>query len=122
MRIFEGLVVSVGKDKSASVEITRRTPHALYKKLIKRSKKFTVDTTGFELSVGDKVKIVETKPISKTKYFKISEVVSSTKSNLKMTKVVEEVKSEKIEVEAEVEKTKAIKKVVKKKVVKGKTK
>ncbi len=43
----------------------------LYKKLLKRSKNFKVDTTGVEVSVGQDVKIVETKPMSREKHFKI---------------------------------------------------
>lgn len=113
MKIFEGLVVSISDTRSASVEITRRTPHALYKKLIKKSKKFSVDTTGFELKAGDRVKIVETKPISKTKFFKVSEVLSVSKAEVKKTEEVEEKKSD-----VKIEKTK----VEKKKAVKGKTK
>jgi small subunit ribosomal protein S17 len=75
MKIFEGLVVSKDKNNTAVVEITRRTPHPLYKKLIRLSKKLKADTTGFEIEIGNKVKIVETRPISKSKYFKIMEVV-----------------------------------------------
>jgi small subunit ribosomal protein S17 len=71
MKIFEGVVKSVKMNQTAVVEITRRTPHPMYGKLIKRSKKYKVDTAGAELSVGQTVKIVETKPVSKDKYFKI---------------------------------------------------
>jgi small subunit ribosomal protein S17 len=71
MRILEGIVVSVKMQNTVVVEITRRTPHPLYKKLIKRSKKFLADTNGAEVSIGQKVKIIETKPMSKNKYFKV---------------------------------------------------
>ncbi len=81
MKIFEGIVVSTKMQNTAVVEITRRTPHPLYKKLIKRSKKFLVDTNGLELALGQKVKIVETKQISKNKYFKVvNEEVSKPKA------------------------------------------
>jgi len=81
MKIFEGIVVSTKMQNTAVVEITRRTPHPLYKKLIKRSKKFLVDTNGLELIMGQKVKIVETKQISKNKYFKVvNEEVSKSKA------------------------------------------
>ena len=74
-KIFEGVVVSVKMEKTAIVSITRKFPHPLYKKLIKRSNKIVADVSTFEPKIGDRVKIVETKPISKTKHFKIMEVI-----------------------------------------------
>jgi small subunit ribosomal protein S17 len=62
-------------NKTAVVEIIRRTPHPLYKKLLKRSKKFKADTGDLTLVLGQKVKIAETKPISKGKFFKVMEVI-----------------------------------------------
>jgi small subunit ribosomal protein S17 len=75
MKTFEGKIVSLKMNKTAVVEIVRRTPHPLYKKLLRRSKKFKADTAGLELVLGQKVKIVETKPIAKGKFFKVLEVV-----------------------------------------------
>jgi len=83
MKILEGIVISVGTGNTAVVEVYSKTPHPLYKKLIKRSKKYKVDFAGFEPDVGQKVKIAETRPISRHKYFKISEIVSSSKSEHK---------------------------------------
>jgi small subunit ribosomal protein S17 len=57
------------------VEVTLRVAHPLYKKLMKRSKKFKADSTGLTLNIGDKVKIVSIRPISKDKYFKVLEVI-----------------------------------------------
>ena len=75
-RILTGKVTSVKMQDTILVEVTRRVPHPLYKKLLKKSKQFKVDTKGQEkVEVGETVKIVETKPISKTKYFKVLEVV-----------------------------------------------
>jgi small subunit ribosomal protein S17 len=76
-RILTGKVTSVKMQDTILVEVTRRVPHPLYKKLLKKSKQFKVDTKGQEkqLTLGETVKIVETKPISKTKYFKVLEVV-----------------------------------------------
>lgn len=73
MKIFEGKIISLSMNNTGVVEIVRRTPHPLYKKLIKRSKKYKVDTVGLDLTVGAKVKIIETRPISKDKYFKVME-------------------------------------------------
>lgn len=72
-KILTGKVVSVKMQNTVVVEVVRRTPHPLYKKLMLRSKKHQADTNGRTVSVGDTVKIVETKPISKNKHFKLME-------------------------------------------------
>ncbi|OGH13677.1 MAG: 30S ribosomal protein S17 [Candidatus Levybacteria bacterium RIFCSPLOWO2_02_FULL_37_10] len=74
-KTLEGKVVSAKMQNTAVVEVFRRKPHPLYKKLLKRSKRYKVETGGLSVSVGDKVKIIETRPTSKGKYFKIMEVV-----------------------------------------------
>lgn len=74
-KVFTGKVVSTKMQQTAVVEVTRLTPHPLYKKLLKRSKNFKVDTKEQEVQVGQQVKIVEIKPISKDKYFKVLEVI-----------------------------------------------
>lgn len=75
MKTFEGKIVSLKMNKTAVVEIVRRTAHPVYKKLLRRSKKYKADTAGLELVLGQKVKIAETKPMSKGKFFKVVEVV-----------------------------------------------
>ena len=74
MKVFEGIVTSIKMKDTAVVEVTSKTPHKLYRKLMKRSKKFKASVEGHDLSVGQKVLIAETKPISKDKHFKIIEV------------------------------------------------
>jgi small subunit ribosomal protein S17 len=74
-KIFEGIIVSIKTQKTVSVKITRKFPHPLYKKLIKRDAKFNVDVANFTPKVGDRVKIAEVKPISKTKHFVVLEVI-----------------------------------------------
>jgi small subunit ribosomal protein S17 len=74
-KIIEGKVVSIKMKNTVVVEIVRKTPHPLYKKLIKRDKKYKVDVNGITVNLGDTVKIVQTRPISKDKYFKVMEVV-----------------------------------------------
>ncbi len=74
-KILEGIIVSVKMQKTAIVGITRKFPHPLYKKLIKQDNKLNVDVGTFTAKAGDRVKIVETKPTSKTKHFKILEVI-----------------------------------------------
>ena len=74
-KIFEGKIVSLKMQNTAVVEVLRRVPHPLYKKVLKRNKKHKADTAGLNLSVGDKVKIVEVRPISKDKHFKVMEKI-----------------------------------------------
>ena len=74
-KTFEGKVISSKMQNTVMVEVFRRKPHPLYKKLLKRSTKFKVDTEKHSVSVGDKVRIIETRPISKGKHFKIEEVI-----------------------------------------------
>lgn len=76
-KTFEGVIVSVKMAKTGVVKITRKFPHPLYKKLIKKDSNLSVDIGTFTPKVGDKVKIIEVKPISKTKNFKILEVIKN---------------------------------------------
>jgi len=72
-KVLTGKVISVKMKNTAVVEVTRFVPHPLYKKLLQKSKKFKVDSRGVSLTVGQEVKIVETKPTAKDKHFKILE-------------------------------------------------
>ena len=72
---LDGIVISVKMQKTAVVRITRRYPHPLYKKLIKKDNKMSVDVANFAPNIGDRVIIVQVKPISKTKHFKILEAI-----------------------------------------------
>jgi small subunit ribosomal protein S17 len=74
-KTFIGKVVSVKMNKTVVVEVIRKTPHPLYRKLIKRSGRYKADTGELILKLGDKVKVAETKPISKDKFFKVLEVI-----------------------------------------------
>ena len=74
-KVLTGKVISTKMQDTEVVEVVRRVPHPLYKKLLKKSKNFKVDTKGQEVAVGDQVKIVEIKQISKDKYFKVQEVI-----------------------------------------------
>lgn len=74
-KTLNGTIVSNKMGSTVVVEVTRRVAHPLYKKLMKKSKKFKADSTGLELNVGDKVKIGSIKPMSKDKYFKVLEVI-----------------------------------------------
>lgn len=74
-KTFEGEILSLKMQNTAVVRITRRKLHPLYKRLLKRSKKYKADISGLSLNVGDRVRISETRPISKEKYFKVTEVI-----------------------------------------------
>ena len=72
-RLLSGIVISSNSNKTIVVEVTRRVKHKLYKKIIKRSKKYHVHDEKNSFKTGDKVSIIETRPISKTKRFKVIE-------------------------------------------------
>jgi small subunit ribosomal protein S17 len=74
-KLLIGKVVSTKMQGTVVVQVSRSVPHPLYKKLLKRSQNFKVDRKDQEVIVGDRVKIIETKPISKDKHFKILEVI-----------------------------------------------
>lgn len=79
MRTFEGKIISTKMKDTAVVEIVWRTPHKLYKKLLTRSKKLKASLNGMAVALGDKVKIQETRKLSKDKYFKIVSIKKEEK-------------------------------------------
>jgi small subunit ribosomal protein S17 len=66
-RILTGTVVSSNTNKTIVVKVTRRVQHKLYKKIIRKSKKYHANDENNSFKVGDIVKIIESKPISKLK-------------------------------------------------------
>ena len=66
-RILTGTVVSSNTNKTIVVKVTRRVQHKLYKKIISQSKKYHAHDENNTFKVGDNVKIIESKPISKLK-------------------------------------------------------
>ena len=71
-----GNVVSTKMDKTIVVEYVARVPHPRFKKIVKKTKKFYAHDEDSKAAVGDKVRIVETKPISKSKCWKLEEILS----------------------------------------------
>lgn len=71
-----GMVVSNAPEKTVSVSVETLVRHPLYKKRIRRSKKFLVHDEQNEAQVGDTVRIVETRPISKLKRWRLANVIS----------------------------------------------
>lgn len=76
---LNGIVTSAGSKNTAVVQVSRRVPHSLYKKLIAKSKKYKIETAGVELTVGDDVIIEEIKPVSKDKHFKLVSITTDIK-------------------------------------------
>ena len=76
-KVREGLVVSSKMDKTVVVKISRRVAHPLYKKIITKFNKFQTHDEKNEAQVGDLVEIMETRPISKTKRWRLVRIVKS---------------------------------------------
>lgn len=74
-----GLVTSNGMDKSIVVQIDRRVKHPIYGKFVKKSSKFMAHDDKNECNVGDKVRIMETKPLSKNKCWRLVEIIERAK-------------------------------------------
>jgi small subunit ribosomal protein S17 len=70
-RILQGVVVSDKMDKSVTVNVERRTQHPLYKKFIRRSKKYVAHDETNTCKEGDIVQIQECRPISKRKCWEV---------------------------------------------------
>ena len=78
-RILTGTVTSDKTDKTVTVLVERKVKHPLYGKIIRRSKKYHAHDEVNEYRVGDKVRIEETRPISKTKTWKVLDRVAASK-------------------------------------------
>jgi len=74
-----GRVVSDGMEKSVSVKVEYLVSHPLYKKRIKKSSKFIAHDEKNLCKIGDKVKIAETRPISKRKRWRVIEILEKAK-------------------------------------------
>ena len=75
----EGIVTSAGMDKTAVVTVTTRKPHPLYKKTMVRTKKLYVHDEANDANIGDKVRVMETRPLSKTKNWRLVEILERAK-------------------------------------------
>ena len=74
-RILVGTVVSDKTDKTVTVKVERKEKHPLYGKIIRRSKKYHAHDEGNEFKPGDTVRIEETRPLSKTKRWRVVEII-----------------------------------------------
>ena len=74
-----GVVVSNKMEKTITVAIERKVPHPIYKKYFKKTTKFTAHDEKNECQVGDKVKIMESRPLSKMKRWRLVQIVEKAK-------------------------------------------
>ncbi len=74
-KILEGLVVSDACDKTITVLVKMKFSHQLYKRPLAKKKKFRVHDVKNQAKVGDRVRIIESRPFSKNKYFKLVEII-----------------------------------------------
>ncbi len=78
-RVIVGTVVSDKMDKSRVIKVERSVKHPLYKKYIKQTKKFMVHDEKNESHVGDVVKVMEARPLSRKKRWRLSEIIERAK-------------------------------------------
>ena len=78
-KVREGIVVSDKMDKSIVIKVERKMKHPIYGKFLKRSTKFMAHDEKNECGIGDRVGIMETRPLSKNKCWRLIEIVEKAK-------------------------------------------
>lgn len=78
-KVREGVVVSSGMDKTVVVAVIERVRHPRYNKFVNRTKKLYVHDEVNDANTGDRVRVMETRPLSKTKRWRIMEVLERAK-------------------------------------------
>ncbi len=78
-RTLNGIVVSDKMEKTVSVEVERLVKHSMYNKYIRRKKKYKAHDATNECKVGDRVLIIESRPLSKEKNWKIKQIIEKAK-------------------------------------------
>ena len=78
-KTFEGLVVSDKMDKTVVVNVEERVKHARYGKVLRRNIKFKAHDEANDAGIGDRVRIMETRPLSATKRWRIVEILEKAK-------------------------------------------
>ena len=78
-KVREGVVVSNKMDKTAVVEVTDRVRHPKYAKFVLRTKKLYAHDETNDVNIGDKVRVMETRPLSKSKRWRVVEVLERAK-------------------------------------------
>ena len=70
-RVLTGVVVSDANEKTVTVRVERRVQHPIYKKTIRRSKKYAAHDEKNQFKTGDAVQIIESRPYSKSKFWEV---------------------------------------------------
>ena len=78
-KVREGTVVSVAMEKTAVVTVVERVRHPRYAKTVQRTKRVHAHDEANDLRVGDRVRVAETRPLSKTKRWRVVEVLERAK-------------------------------------------
>ncbi|MGM0507890.1 MAG: 30S ribosomal protein S17 [Fusobacteriota bacterium] len=78
-KVREALVVSAKMDKTVVVALEKMEMHPLYKKRVKKTKKYKVHDEENRCNAGDKVKIMETRPLSKQKRWRVIDIIEKAK-------------------------------------------
>jgi small subunit ribosomal protein S17 len=78
-KVRTGVVVSDAMDKTVLVKIDRQIRHPLYRKIVRRSSRLAAHDEANDAHVGDTVRVVETRPLSKTKRWRVVEIVERAK-------------------------------------------
>ena len=74
-KVREGIVTSNSMDKTVVVSVTDRVRHARYTKFVMRTKKLFAHDEANDAGIGDKVRVMETRPLSKNKRWRVVEIV-----------------------------------------------
>ncbi|MCL2433088.1 MAG: 30S ribosomal protein S17 [Clostridia bacterium] len=78
-KVRVGMVVSDKMDKTVVVQMQNRVAHPLYKKIVKRTVKLKAHDENNECGVGDRVKLMETRPLSREKRWRVVEILEKAK-------------------------------------------
>ena len=78
-KVLRGVVISNKMEKTGVVEITRKVPHPLYKKVVTKTSRFKFHDENNECAIGDTIEVMETRPLSKDKYFRLVRIVEKVK-------------------------------------------
>ena len=78
-RTLQGVVVSDKQDKTIVVRVERRFTHPVMKKTVRRTKKFYAHDETNDANVGDRVRVMETRPLSKSKNWRVIEILERAK-------------------------------------------
>ena len=90
-KTLTGIVTSDVRDKTITVTVTSRETHPLYGKQYTVSRKYTAHDENNEAHIGDRVRIVETRPLSKTKSFKLDVIEEKARGRVELKEGIEEV-------------------------------